>query len=68
MDMSHKLTRYVLTYEITVDAHDDDEAMDQASQYLDAFYPDSIVEEGDGDACLEDDCVWDEEDDEDDDI
>ena len=61
--MSHQLTRYVLKYEVTVDAHDDDEAMDQASMYLDAFYPDYIEVEGDGDPCLEEDCVFDDEDD-----
>lgn len=60
--MSHVLNRYVLTYTITVDAHDEDEAKDEAAMYLDAYSPDTIELEGDGDECLEYGCEDDEED------
>jgi hypothetical protein len=66
--MSHKLTRYELTYVVFVDAHDEDEALDEAASTgdLDPYLPDAVKNVGEGDECYDDVC--DEEGAEDDDV
>ncbi len=54
----HNLTRFQVVYRVFVDAHDEEDALDQveATGELDPYTPDEIVIEGAGDECMDDDC------------
>ncbi len=61
--MSHQLTTYIVSYQVTVAAHNPDEAEELAYELLDPSYgADDVQEDYDADPIECPDCVDEEED------
>lgn len=62
--MSHQLQTYILTYQVWIPAHSEDEAIECAYEMLDTTFPDNVEIDLEASPvqCTEDDCLTEVED------